>query len=72
MKKIILVLTILSSIAAISCSSKQAPIDKPLTYNVPSDDKTKREGTPLSQWDGSTSSLAINASVVANLSLIHI
>ena len=68
MKKIILVLTILASIAAVSCNSKQAPTigDKPLTTNVPSDDKTKREGTPLSQWDGSTSSLAINASVAAN------
>ena len=68
MKKIILVLTILASIAAVSCNSKQAPTigDKPLTSNVPSDDKTKREGTPLSQWDGSTSSLAINASVAAN------
>ncbi|MEI0567901.1 hypothetical protein [Brachyspira pulli] len=68
MKKIILVLTILASIAAVSCNSKQAPTigDKPLTTNVPSDDKTKREGTPLYQWDGSTSSLAINASVAAN------
>lgn len=68
MKKIILVLTILASIAAVSCNSKQAPTigDKPLTTNVPSDDKTKKEGTPLSQWNGSTSSLAINASVAAN------
>lgn len=68
MKKIILVLTILASIAAVSCNSKQAPTigEKPLTSNVPSDDKTKKEGTPLSQWNGSTSSLVINASVAAN------
>ncbi|MEI0697859.1 hypothetical protein R4K92_02850 [Brachyspira intermedia] len=68
MKKIILILTILASIAAVSCNSKQAPMDKPLTSNVPSDDKAVREGTPLSQWDDSQAnkSMAINASVSAN------
>ena len=57
MKKIILVLTILASIAAVSCNSKQAPTigDKPLTTNVPSDDKTKREGTPAAKMEDSIS-----------------
>lgn len=70
MKKIILVLTILASIAAVSCNSKQAPTigDKPLTSNVPSDDKTVKTGTPLSQWNDSDAnkSITVNASVAAN------
>ena len=70
MKKIILVLTILASIAAVSCNSKQAPTigDKPLTTNVPSDDKTVKTGTPLSQWNDSDAnkSITVNASVAAN------
>ena len=67
MKKIILILTILASIAAVSCNSKQSPMDKPLTTNVPSDDKTVKEGTLLSEWDGNAgTALAINASVSAN------
>ena len=65
MKKIILIVTILS-VLAVACSSKQAPIDKPLTSNVPSDDKTKREGTPLADWDGNSKTLKLNASVKAN------
>ncbi|WP_020004970.1 hypothetical protein [Brachyspira innocens] len=67
MKRIILILSILSALV-ISCNSKQAPTigDKPLTTIVPSDDKTVREGTLLSDWDGSTQSLAINASVKVN------
>ena len=70
MKKIILVLTILASIAAVSCNSKQAPTigEKPLTSNVPSDDKTVKTGTPLSQWNDSDAnkSITVNASVAAN------
>lgn len=65
MKKIILIVTILS-VLAVACISKQAPIDKPLTSNVPSDDKTKREGTPLADWDGNSKTLKLNASVKAN------
>ncbi|MDO6994690.1 hypothetical protein Q5M87_11800 [Brachyspira innocens] len=67
MKRIILILSILSALV-ISCNSKQAPTigDKPLTTIVPSDDKNVKEGTLLSDWDGSTQSLAINASVKAN------
>ena len=67
MKKIILILTILASIAAVSCNSKQAPMEKPLTTNVPSDDKTVKEGTLLSEWDGNAgTALAITASASAN------
>ncbi|WP_300367975.1 hypothetical protein [Brachyspira sp.] len=66
MKKMIFVLTILSFIAVVSCNSKQGPIDKPLTSNVPSDDKTKKEGTPLADWDGNSKTLKVNASIKAN------
>lgn len=67
MKRIILILSILSALV-ISCNSKQAPTigDKPLTTIVPSDNKNVKEGTLLSDWDGSTQSLAINASVKVN------
>ena len=67
MKKIILILTILASIAAVSCNSKQAPTvgDKPLTSNVQSDDKTVKEGTPLASWNGNSQSITVNASVIA-------
>ncbi|OEJ14404.1 hypothetical protein BFL38_06130 [Brachyspira hampsonii] len=66
MKKIILILSILSVLAA-ACSNKDttAPSsgNKPLTTNVPSDDKTVRDGTPLSSWNGSYQVMNINASV---------
>lgn len=67
MKRIILILSILSALV-ISCNSKQAPTigDKPLTTIVPSDNKNVKEGTLLSDWDGSTQSLAINASFKVN------
>ncbi|WP_300758611.1 hypothetical protein [uncultured Brachyspira sp.] len=71
MKKIILILSILSALV-VSCNSKNNPTnpalsgDKPLTTIVPSDDKTVREGTLLADWNGSTQSLAINASVSVN------
>ncbi|PPS20742.1 hypothetical protein [Brachyspira murdochii] len=67
MKKIILILSILSALV-VSCNSNQAPTigDKPLTTIVPSDDKNVKEGTLLANWDGRTQSLAINASVKAN------
>lgn len=71
MKKIMLIISILS-IFAVSCGNKAtgpAMGDKPLTTNVPSDDKTKLEGTPLSQWDDSQANKSItinNASVSDN------
>ncbi len=67
MKKIILIISILS-VLAVACNSKQAPTvgDKPLTSNVPSDDKTVREGTPLASWNGSSQSMTVNASVSGN------
>ena len=67
MKKIILILSILSALV-VSCNSKQAFTigDKPLTTIVPSDDKNVKEGTLLDNWDGRTQSLAINASVKVN------
>ena len=67
MKRIILILSILSALV-ISCNSKQAPTigDKPLTTIVASDNKNVKEGTLLSDWDGSTQSLAINASFKVN------
>ena len=66
MKKIILIISILS-VLAVACNSKQAPTvgDKPLTSNVPSDDKTVREGTPLASWNGNQS-IKVNASVAGN------
>lgn len=71
MKKIILILSILSALV-VSCNSNNNPTnpalsgDKPLTTIVPSDDKNVKEGTLLDNWDGSTQSLAINASVKVN------
>ncbi|MBW5389961.1 hypothetical protein [Brachyspira hampsonii] len=69
MKKIILILSILSVLAA-ACSNKDttAPSsgNKPLTTNVPSDDKTVRDGTPLASWNGSSQVMKINASVSVN------
>ena len=71
MKKIILIVSILS-VLAVACNSKNNPNnpatpatgDKPLTVNVPSDDKTVKEGTPLASWDGNAK--LISASVAAN------
>lgn len=71
MKKIILILSILSALV-VSCNSNNNPTnpalsgDKPLTTIVPSDDKNVKEGTLLDNWDGRTQSLAINASVKVN------
>ncbi|WP_234944327.1 hypothetical protein [Brachyspira intermedia] len=67
MKKIILIISILS-VLAVACNSKQAPTvgDKPLTTNVPSDDKTVKEGTPLASWNGNSQSITVNASVAGN------
>ncbi|WP_028330755.1 hypothetical protein [Brachyspira alvinipulli] len=62
MKRIIFILSIIS-VLAISCNSNNAPTigEKPLTSNVPSDDKTVREGTPLSQWnDSDANTISVN------------
>ena len=68
MKKIIFILSILS-ILSIACNSNSAPTigDKPLTSNVPSDDKTKKEGTPLSQWNDSDANISINLAKASTL-----
>ncbi|MCZ9892817.1 hypothetical protein PQQ32_10430 [Brachyspira hyodysenteriae] len=68
MKKIILIISILS-VFAVACGNKAtgpAAGDKPLTTNVPSDDKTVREGTPLANWNGVSKSTTANYSVSAN------
>lgn len=89
MKKLILILTVLSALA-IGCNggnnttnptaggtssgnntdsgstSNPQSSKKPLTTIVPSDDKTVKTGTLLSQWNGSSQSLAINASASVN------
>ena len=66
MKRIIFILSITSALI-ISCNSNNAPTigEKPLTSNVPSDDKTVREGTPLSQWNDSDANIiSVNSSSV--------
>ena len=69
MKKIILIISILS-VLAVACNNKNAtgPSSgvKPLTIIVPSDDKTVREGTPLANWSGSSQSITVNASAAGN------
>ncbi|MBW5381155.1 hypothetical protein, partial [Brachyspira hampsonii] len=69
MKKIILILSILS-VLTVACSNKAstgpASGSKPLTTNVPSDDKTVKDGTPLASWNGSSQVMKINASVSVN------
>ena len=69
MKKIILIISILS-VLAVACNNKNAtgPSSgvKPLTTIVPSDDKTVREGTPLANWSGSSQSITVNASAAGN------
>uniref|UniRef100_UPI003F4B3A36 hypothetical protein n=1 Tax=Brachyspira catarrhinii TaxID=2528966 RepID=UPI003F4B3A36 len=68
MKKIILIISILS-VFAVACGNKAtgpATGGKPLTSNVPSDDKTVKEGTPLASWNGSSQSITVNASVAGN------
>ncbi|MEI0558113.1 hypothetical protein [Brachyspira intermedia] len=68
MKKIILIISILS-VFAVACGNKAtgpATGSKPLTTNVPSDDKTVRDGTPLASWNGNSQSITVNASVVGN------
>ena len=66
MKRIIFILSITSALI-ISCNSNNAPTigEKPLTSNVPSDDKTVREGPPLSQWNDSDANIiSVNSSSV--------
>ena len=68
MKKIILIISILS-VFAVACGNKAtgpAAGSKPLTTNVPSDDKTVRDGTPLASWNGNSQSITVNASVTGN------
>lgn len=68
MKRIILIISILS-VFAVACSNKAtgpATGSKPLTTNVPSDDKTVRDGTPLASWNGNSQSITVNASVTGN------
>lgn len=52
------------SIFTFACNSNSKPNtgNKPLTQNVPSDDKTKKEGTQLSDWNNSGSK-GLNASI---------
>ncbi len=67
MKKIILIISILS-VFAVACGNKAtgpAAGSKPLTTNVPSDDKTVKDGTPLASWNGNQS-IKVNASVAGN------
>ncbi|MEI0485761.1 hypothetical protein R4K89_12635 [Brachyspira intermedia] len=68
MKRIILIISILS-VFAVACGNKAtgpATGSKPLTTNVPSDDKTVKNGTPLASWNGSSQSITVNASVAGN------
>ncbi|CRF31724.1 hypothetical protein BRSU_0329 [Brachyspira suanatina] len=68
MKRIILIISILS-VFAVACGNKAtgpATGSKPLTTNVPSDDKTVRDGTPLASWNGNSQSITVNASVAGN------
>ena len=68
MKKIILIISILS-VFAVACGNKAtgpAAGSKPLTTNVPSDDKTVKDGTPLASWNGNSQSITVNASVAGN------
>ena len=68
MKKIILIISILS-VFAVACGNKAtgpATGSKPLTTNVPSEDKTVKDGTPLASWNGNSQSITVNASVAGN------
>ena len=68
MKRIILIISILS-VFAVACGNKAtgpATGSKPLTTNVPSDDKTVKNGTPLASWNGNSQSITVNASVAGN------
>ena len=68
MKKIILIISILS-VFAVACGNKAtgpAAGSKPLTTNVPSEDKTVKDGTPLASWNGNIQSITVNASVAGN------
>ena len=68
MKRIILIISILS-VFAVACGNKAtgpATGSKPLTTNVPSDDKTVKDGTPLASWNGNSQSITVNASVAGN------
>ena len=67
-EKIILIISILS-VFAVACGNKAtgpATGSKPLTTNVPSEDKTVKDGTPLASWNGNSQSITVNASVTGN------
>lgn len=62
MKKILLSILVISAFLIVSCGSKNEPKNKPITKNIPSVDKTKREGTP---YASQSKVMQVNAVVLA-------